>query len=111
MLLIVKVIGVVILGLSFYQLFGTYLRPIFAFGTSRLIQSTDGGWRIQEDGQQTVRSLSLTGWIAHRWLVIVRFVDSSKKKVNIVLLPDSADRETMRRLRVRLRNNNSRSGS
>ena len=105
MLLGVKVIGAVILALSFYQLFGTYFRPIIAFGTSRLIQSTDGSWRLQQDEQQIAKSLSLIGWIAHRWLVIARFVDNSKNKVNIILLPDSTDRETMRRLRVSLRNN------
>ena len=99
----IKLLGASILSFSIYRVFRIYLNPICQSDANRLIHSTNNRWHIQNSGQNKVELVNLVGWTTLPWLMILRVVDSSSKTTSIVLLPDSADSETLRHLRVRLR--------
>lgn len=65
----------------------------------------DGRWRAQRrDGDEESLQLLPDSYV-HPRLVVLNFrrAGRSRRRRSVVLLPDSADRDTLRRLRVRLR--------
>ena len=66
------------------------------------IEWLDGGWRL-ETGDGTLHRAGLTGGYAHPGVVILNFRLESGGRRSLALLPDAADPEALRRLRVWLR--------
>lgn len=66
------------------------------------IELLDRRWRI-ETGDGTSRHAWLTGGYAHPGIVILNFRLETGGRRSLALLPDAADAETLRRLRVWLR--------
>ena len=66
------------------------------------IELLDGRWRI-ETGDGTSRHAWLTGGYAHPGIVILNFRLETGGRRSLTLLPDAADAETLRWLRVWLR--------
>ena len=66
------------------------------------LERLDGGWRL-EMGDGALHRASLTGGYAHPGLVILNFRLASGRRRSLALLPDAADPDTLRRLRVWLR--------
>jgi len=62
----------------------------------------DGVWRL-ETGGGSVHRARLTGGYAHPLIVILNFRLESGGRRSLALLPDAADAEALRRLRVWLR--------
>lgn len=102
--LAVKVTGIILICLGFYRTFNIHIRPAVLSADYSLVQSTDRDWVIQKNGKQSGENLILRAWIVRPWLIVLRFVDASKHPLNIILAADSADGETMRRLRICLQN-------
>lgn len=65
--------------------------------------SGDGSWFIRTfAGKQLAAQLQPSSFV-HPWLVILNFhLQEGKHSRSVVLFPDALDRETLRRLRVRL---------
>ena len=66
------------------------------------IELLDGVWRL-ETGDGTLHRAGLTDGYAHPGIVILNFRLESGGRRSLVLLPDAADSEALRRLRVWLR--------
>ena len=66
------------------------------------IELLDGGWRL-EMGDGSLHRAGLTGGYAHPGIVILNFRLESDGRRSLALLPDAADAEAVRRLRVWLR--------
>jgi hypothetical protein len=66
------------------------------------IERLDGVWRL-ETGGGSVHRARLTGGYAHPLIVILNFRLESGGRRSLALLPDAADAEALRRLRVWLR--------
>ena len=79
-----------------------YLRPRRA--PDRALQLSAGNeWRLME-GDGEIAALIPEPWaFVHPLLVVLPFVSAAGDRHVFVLLPDNADRDTLRRLRVRLR--------
>lgn len=67
-----------------------------------VIELLDGRWRL-ETGDGTRHHAWLTGGYAHPGVVILNFRLEGGKQQSLILLPDAADAEALRRLRVWLR--------
>ena len=63
------------------------------------------GWRLAAGNRRWKRSIApgLTGGYAHPSIVILNFRLESGRRRSLALLPDAADAEALRRLRVWLR--------
>jgi toxin CptA len=69
---------------------------------ARLQRAADGQWLVcHADGRES--AARLTGSYAHPQLVIVNFAVGRWSRISIIILPDSAPGEQIRRLRVFLR--------
>lgn len=66
------------------------------------LELLDGGWRL-ETGDGSAYRAALTGGYAHPGIVILNFRLESGGPRSLALLPDAADTEALRRLRVWLR--------
>lgn len=66
------------------------------------IELVDGRWRL-ETGAGAVGRAGLSGGYAHPGIVILNFRLENGRHRSLALLPDSADAESLRRLRVWLR--------
>lgn len=66
------------------------------------IELVDGRWRL-ETGAGAVGRADLSGGYAHPGIVILNFRLEDGRRRSLALLPDSADAESLRRLRVWLR--------
>jgi len=66
------------------------------------IELLDGRWRL-ETGDGGVQSARLIGGYAHPLLVILNFRLERGSRRSLALLPDSADAQSLRRLRALLR--------
>jgi hypothetical protein len=66
------------------------------------IELLDGRWRLETGAGVAYRG-QLTGGYAHLLLVILNFRLQGGGRRSVTLLPDAADPETLRRLRVWLR--------
>ncbi|MDG4594113.1 MAG: hypothetical protein P9F75_00200 [Candidatus Contendobacter sp.] len=66
------------------------------------LELLDGAWRLRT-GDGTPHRAHLTGGYAHPGIVILNFRLESSGRRSLVLLPDAADSEALRRLRVWLR--------
>lgn len=66
------------------------------------IELLDGRWRIKA-GDGTIHHARLTGGYANSGIIILNFRLESGGRRSLVLLPDAADAEALRRLRVWLR--------
>ena len=66
------------------------------------IELLDGRWR-RETGDGTIHHAWLSGGYAHPSIVILNFRLETGKHRSLTLLPDAADAEALRRLRVWLR--------
>jgi len=66
------------------------------------IERLEGVWRL-ETGDGSVHRARLTGGYAHPLVVILNFRLESAGRRSLALLPDAADAEALRRLRVWLR--------
>lgn len=66
------------------------------------LELLDGVWLL-ETGDGTLHRAGLTGGYAHPGIVILNFHLESGGRRSLVLLPDAADAETLRQLRVWLR--------
>ena len=66
------------------------------------IDLLDGGWLL-ETGDGTLHRAALTGGYAHPGIVILNFRLENGRRRSLALLPDAADAEALRRLRVWLR--------
>jgi hypothetical protein len=65
-----------------------------------LVWLADGEWRLTERGGATRSGRLRWDSYAHPWLTVLNFTGA--RRCSVVLLPDSLDPETFRRLRVRL---------
>jgi len=63
--------------------------------------NADGGWTLL-DGAQIAVGAHLLGWRAFGLNLLVRLRTAAGEAVTLCLLPDNLDRDTRRRLRVRL---------
>jgi len=66
------------------------------------IERLDGVWRL-EMGDGALHRARLTGGYAHPLVVILNFRLESGRRRSLALLPDAADAQALRRLRVWLR--------
>lgn len=66
------------------------------------IELLDGRWRIKA-GDGTIHHARLTGGYANSGIIILNFRLESGGRRSLALLPDAADAEALRRLRVWLR--------
>ena len=66
------------------------------------VELLDGRWRL-ETGDGGVQSARLIGGYAHPLLVILNFRLERGSRRSLALLPDSADAQSLRRLRALLR--------
>ena len=92
---------IAMLGLSLAWLgfrYGLRRSPGFIAG----IDVLDGRWRLR-DGKGGTRPARLTGGYAHPLIVILNFRPDDAPRRSLALLPDAADAESLRRLRVLLR--------
>lgn len=65
-----------------------------------LVWERDGEWRLVERGGRTRVCRLRPDSYVHPWLTVLNF--AGERRCSVVLLPDSLDRDTYRRLRVRL---------
>jgi hypothetical protein len=65
-----------------------------------LVWLADGEWRLTERGGATRTGRLRWDSYVHPWLTVLNFTGA--RRCSVVLLPDSLDPETFRRLRVRL---------
>jgi hypothetical protein len=71
---------------------------------SRLRIANDGVCRLELDGSRIVTGRLLSGWLASPFLTVVQVHCKNERLARkLVLLPDSSDSETLRRLRIFLR--------
>lgn len=63
--------------------------------------NADGIWNLLDEKQQA-SSATLTGWSALAGALFLRLRTTAGERVTVFLLPDNLDRDTRRRLRVRL---------
>ena len=71
-------------------------------GRGRIEARADGSWRVARPSGRLHAHLA-AGTFCSRWLVVLS-LRTGEGVLRRVLLPDALDRETWRRLRVRLRN-------
>jgi len=69
----------------------------------RLSWSADGQWTLHT-AVGTIKPVGLTGSYVHSQVVILTFTTGKFSSYPLVILPDSADPNTVRRLRVCLQN-------
>ena len=68
------------------------------------VWDADENWHLSLANGSTVIARLLPDTYIHPWLVVLNFVSQNpSKKYSLLLLPDSLDASTLRRLRVRLR--------
>lgn len=63
--------------------------------------NADGSWLLQ-DADHAIASAQLQGWSAFGLTLLLRLRSAAGEPVLLFLLPDNLDRDTRRRLRVRL---------
>ena len=63
--------------------------------------NADGAWTLL-DATQTALSVDLVGWSALGLVLLLRLRSTAGESVTLYLTPDNLDRDTRRRLRVRL---------
>lgn len=98
-LLLLLVIALFVIGSWLYSL----KRHVFASGIREIVCDVEDQWVIvMNDGKQF--SATLNGdTVVHPWLVILSLKPATGLSKRIVLLPDSLDKTTFRRLRVILK--------
>lgn len=73
----------------------------------RAIQSArlrkDNSWLLSIAGEDEVRAELLPGCLVQPWLTVLVFRLPNRRKVSLLLLKDNAERDSFRRLRVRLK--------
>ncbi|TVR60192.1 MAG: hypothetical protein EA420_14945 [Candidatus Competibacteraceae bacterium] len=94
----VFLVGIVLSLIEFGYCYGYRHGP----GFIACIELLDGRWRL-ETGTGVVCRGQLTGGYAHPLLMILNFRLEDGGRRSVTLLPDAADPETLRRLRVWLR--------
>lgn len=92
---------IVAVALSFTRFRLQYGHPFGSRFTARL-ELLDGRWRI-ETGDGKIRRAELTDGYAHPKIIILNFRLENGERWPLALLPDAADAQALRRLRVWLR--------
>ena len=92
------IVGIAVALVGFLRRYGDREGPGFIAG----IELLDGRWRL-ETGDGRIHRGQLTGGYAHPQLLILNFRLESGRHRALMLLPDAADPEALRELRVWLR--------
>lgn len=87
---------------SFATSFRRHILRRGRFAVRRLVWTSDGRWRLTDARKQEYDVHLLPDFHVGPRLISLRFSRSRFKRYSIVLLPDSASRGELRRLRVRL---------
>lgn len=80
-----------------------YSRPGNSTAKTELVLDASDVWHLVNDKQDTTELTLLPAVFVHPVLVILRFTDVKRKKYSFILTPDNLDKDSLRRLRVRLR--------
>lgn len=87
----------------------TWLFPIHvsmrsAHAIRRLVWEPDGVWRLwTTNGNELTGNLLHTSYSHPQWVILNFQIEGQRRSRAVVILPDSLDRDTLRRLRARLR--------
>lgn len=97
-----KLVIVSVISLSFFH----YVKDFIAYRNPenriRLILNIENEWKIIDcEGDREV--MLLPGAYVHPLLMVLRFRDENKQVKSFILTPGPMDRDSLRRLRVRLR--------
>ena len=92
------IVGIAVALVGFLRRYGDREGPGFIAG----IELLDGRWRL-ETGDGRIHRGQLTGGYAHPQLLILNFRLESGRRRALMLLPDAADPDALRELRVWLR--------
>ncbi len=68
------------------------------------ILRTDDSWLVSFGGQELVKAELLAGCLVQPWLTVLQFRIPDRRRRSLILLQDNVDKDTFRRLRVRLKN-------
>lgn len=99
--LAVKIPLSLLLGGSLLSVYPRYAHRRSRFFIARIRQAADGQWFLgYGDGGE--RPARLAGGYVHPQLLILNFATGRLARRAVVILPDAADAEAVRRLRVRL---------
>ncbi len=97
------VAGALLAALIVFSLVRNFTVHVFMRGehaVTELLWTREGEWRLRErGGRECVCRLRHDSY-AHPFLTVLNF--AGDRRCSVVLLPDSLDRDTFRRLRVRL---------
>ena len=70
---------------------------------TELVLDARDSWYLINDKQDTVELTLRPAVFVHPVLIVLRFVDTQRKRHVFILTPDNLDKDSLRRLRVRLR--------
>ncbi len=70
--------------------------------TARL--RTDDSWLVSLNEQEPVKAELFPGCLVQPWLTVLQFKLPDRRRRSLILLQDNVDKDTFRRLRVRLKN-------
>lgn len=88
---------------SLYHAFNTHVLGRSATAICSLYWAADGQWTLVTCAGESLEGRLLSGSYVHPRLVLLGFALARGGRRMVVLLPDSLDRQTFRRLLVRLR--------
>ena len=91
------------IGLSLLFNYARYGNPRSRWFINRINCSPDGRWTLHTVAG-TIKPVGLASSYVHSQVVILTFATGKFSRYPLVILPDSADRNTVRRLRVCLQN-------
>ncbi len=97
-----KLVAVFVLTGSLIHSLRQYVLRFSPSSLEELQLNADGEWLLTNAQGETHLAELLPGAFVHPWLIALRFKVEGRTQP-VVLLPDQADPDTLRRLRVRLR--------
>ena len=68
------------------------------------ILRTDDSWLVLTAGDEPIKVDLLPGCLVQPWLTVLQFRLPDRRRKSLILLQDNMDKDTFRRLRVRLKN-------
>jgi hypothetical protein len=99
---IAKLILALAVSISLLVSIRTHIIMLGKRGVRQLLWPHSGSIRI-EDGTSQEHDVELAqDSVVHPWIMVLNLIDESRARRTLVLLPDSGDRQVLRRLRVRL---------
>ena len=90
-----------LIGISLLLNYARYGNSRSRWFIDRIDCSADGQWTLRTTAG-TIKTVSLSSSYVHPYIVILSFASGKFSRYPLVLLPDSADSNTVRRLRVYL---------